>query len=74
VEEATEEQLLVLGRVPSQQKGVKDEPSNPSPTHAITKTLTQNFCHLIPEERPTGCGEPLLQTPNSELRASEEMV
>ena len=74
VEEAGEEELLVLTRVPSQQKGVKDEPSNPSPTHPITKTLTQNFYHLILEERPTGCGEPLFQTPNSELRAFEEMV
>jgi len=36
--------------------------------------LTQNFCHLILEERPTGCGEPLLQTHNSELRAFEKMV
>ena len=53
---------------------MKDKPSNPSPTHLIIKTLTQIFCHLIPEERPTGCGEPLLQTPNSELRVFEEMV
>ena len=74
VEEAREEELLVLRRVPSQQKGVRDEPSNPSPTHPITETLAQNFCHLIPEERPTGCGQPWLQTPNSELRAFEEMV
>jgi len=36
VEEAREEELLVLRRVPSQQKGVEDEPSNPSLTHPIT--------------------------------------
>ena len=43
VEEAREEELLVLRRVPSQQKGVKDGSSIPSPTHPITKTLTQKF-------------------------------
>ena len=66
MEEATEGELLVLRRVPSQRKGVKDEPSNPSPTHPITKTLKQNFCQSILE--------PLLQTPNSKLRAFGEMV
>jgi len=40
VEEAREDEHLVLRRVQSQQKGVKDEPSNPSPTQPITKTLT----------------------------------
>jgi len=74
VEKPSEEELLVLRRVPSQKKGVQDEPSNPSLTHPITKTLTQNLCHLIPEGRPSGCGEALLQTPNSELRAFEEMA
>jgi len=49
-EEAREEQLLFLRRVRSQQKRVKDEPSNPSPTYPMTKTLPQNFCHLILEE------------------------
>ena len=39
-EEAREEELSVLRRVPSQQKGVKDEPSNPLPTHSKTKILT----------------------------------
>jgi len=61
MEETTEEELMVLTRVPSKHKGVKDEPSNQSPTNPITKTLQQNFCQSIPE--------PLLQTSNSELRA-----
>ena len=73
VEEAREQELLVLRRVRSQQKRVKDEPSSSSPTHPITKTLTQNFCHLIPEEKPIG-GEPLLEAPNYVLRAFEEVV
>ena len=72
MEEAREEELLVLRRVLGQQKGVKDEPSNPSPTHPITKILTQNLCHLILEEKHTRCGEPLVQTPNSELKAFEK--
>jgi len=54
-----------LRRVPSQPKGVKDGPSNPSPTHFKTKTLTQKFYHLIPGEKPTGCGEPILEESTS---------
>ena len=53
---------------------MKDGPSNPSPTHSKTKTLTQKFCHLIQGEKLTGCGEPILETPNYELRAFEEVV
>ena len=43
-----------------------DEPLNLSPTPPITKTLKQNFCLSIPES--------LLEAPNSELRACEEVV
>jgi len=74
VDAAREKELLVLGGVLSLPKGLQGEPSNPLPTHSKTKKLTQKFCHLIPEERPTGCDEPLLQTPNSELKAFEEMA
>ena len=66
MEEATEGELLILRRVSSQHKGVKDEQSNLSPTPPISQTLNQNFCHFILE--------PLLNAPNSELRAFEEVV
>ena len=42
------------------------EPTNISPTPPISQTLKQNFCQFIPE--------PLLEAPNSELRACEEVV
>jgi len=74
MKEAREEELLVSRRAPTQPKGVKDGPSNPSPTHSKTKTLTQKFWHLIPGEKPRGCGEPTLEAPNYELRAFEEVV
>ena len=35
MEEAREEELLVPGRFPSHQKGVKDEPASPIHTHPI---------------------------------------
>ena len=38
-EEARDEELLVLKRFPSQQEGVKDGPSNYSPTPPISQTL-----------------------------------
>ena len=66
VEEAREEELFVLGRVPSEPKGVRDEPASPLPTRPLAKTLTQNFCQFI--------SEPLLKAPNSERRAYEEVV
>ena len=64
-EEAGDKELLILRRVLSQHKGVKDRPSNHSPTPPISQTLKQN-CQFIPE--------PLLEAPNSELRACEEVV
>ena len=42
------------------------DPPNLSPTPPKTKTLKQNICPFIPE--------PLLEAPNSELRACEEVV
>jgi len=33
---------------------VHNEPESPMPTHPIAKSLIQNFCHLFPEEIPTG--------------------
>ena len=74
MEESSEEKLFILGRVLSKRKGVQGERVNPLPTHPLAQTLKQNFCHLIPEERRTGCDEPLLQTANSELIPFEEMV
>ena len=74
VEKASEEELLMLRRVPSHQKGVKDKPANPLSTHPAAQTLIQNFCHLIYEEITTECEEPFLKALNSELRAFEEVV
>ena len=74
VEEASEEELLVLRRVPSHQKGVKAAPASSLHTHPIAQTLIENISHLIHEEIPTGCVEPLLEAPNSKLRAFEEVV
>jgi len=65
-EEARDEELLVLKRVLSQQRGVKDGPSNHSPTPPISQTLKQTLCQSIPE--------PLREALNSELRAYEEVV
>ena len=33
---------------------IQDEPASPLPTHLAAKALIQNFCHLFPEEIPTG--------------------
>ena len=66
MEDAREEELFVLGRVPSEPKGVRDEPASCLPTRPLAKTLTQNFCQFI--------SEPLLKAPNSELRAYKEVV
>ena len=74
VEEASEEELLILRRVPSHQKGVEDTPANPLSTHPAAQTLIQNFRRLIYEEITTECEEPLLKALNSELRAFEEVV
>ena len=73
MEEPIEEELLVFRRAPSNQKGVKGAPASPIKTHPITQTLRQNFCHLIPKEIQTECGEPLLKAPNSKLGAFEEV-
>ena len=73
IEEAGEE-LLVLRRVLSHLKGVKDAPGSHVPTHPISQTLIQNFCHLIYVEITTECEEALLKALNSELRAFEEVV
>ena len=74
MEEASEEELLILRRVPSHQKGMKDKPASPLSTHPAAQTLIQNFCHLIYEEITTECEEPFLKALNSELRAFEEVV
>ena len=66
MEEAREEELLVLRRVPSQQEGVQDEPPNLSPIPPTPKTLNKNFCQSI--------SEPLLKAPNLALRSFEEVV
>jgi len=33
---------------------IQDELASSLPTHPVPKTLIQNFCHLFPEETPTG--------------------
>ena len=33
---------------------MQDEPESLTPTHPIARTLIENFCHLFPEEMPTG--------------------
>ena len=55
-----------MGGVLSQQKGVQGEPASPTHTHPLAQTVKPNFCQFIPE--------PLLEAPNSELRAYEEVV
>ena len=33
---------------------LQDEPESPMITHPIAKSLIQRFCHLFPEEMPSG--------------------
>ena len=66
MKETREEELLVLGRVLTRQKGVQGEPASPIHTRPLAQTLKPNLCQLIPER--------LLDSPNSELRAFEEVV
>jgi len=33
---------------------IQEEPEHPLPTHPVAKTLVKNFCHMFPEEIPTG--------------------
>ena len=56
MEDAREEELFILGRVPSEPKAVRDEPASPLRTCPLAKTLTQNFFQFI--------SEPLLKAPN----------